>query len=229
MYDPTIARWMSVDTMAEKYYPLSQYVYCAENPIIIVDSQGDTISVNTIGEIIKNDNTDDIVVMINGKEKAFLGNINGTVNINTIYSTLLYQHSSESRLMNPVTLKKLVRNKGDWDLKNNQKTIWGLGNKKTTFIFNGEKMTSEDIGNHHFGVVAKSNLLISEQFALEQAGEAQIKAGTSKPEWQRYEERTTWAGGYKKILKIPLPPYGDDPNDQYWINRGFDYYKTHIK
>ena len=33
MYDPAIARWMSVDPMAEKYYPMSPYGYCAGNPI----------------------------------------------------------------------------------------------------------------------------------------------------------------------------------------------------
>jgi RHS repeat-associated protein len=31
MYDPAIARWMSVDPMAEKYYPISPYAYCAGN------------------------------------------------------------------------------------------------------------------------------------------------------------------------------------------------------
>lgn len=87
-------------------------------------------------------------------------------------------------------------------------------------------MTSEDIGNHHYGVVTKANILISERMALEQAGKAQISAGTSKPEWQLYEKRVVWAGGFRTELKIPLPPYGDDPIDQYWIKRGFSYYKT---
>ena len=40
MYDPTIARWMSVDPMAEKYYPMSPYGYCAGNPIIMCDPNG---------------------------------------------------------------------------------------------------------------------------------------------------------------------------------------------
>ena len=40
MYDPTIARWMSVDPMAEKYYPLSPYGYCAGNPVRIIDPTG---------------------------------------------------------------------------------------------------------------------------------------------------------------------------------------------
>ena len=40
MYDPVIARWMSVDPMAEKYYPLSPYGYCAGNPVNVVDPNG---------------------------------------------------------------------------------------------------------------------------------------------------------------------------------------------
>ncbi len=40
MYDPTIARWMSMDPMAEKYYPMSPYGYCAGNPIIMCDPNG---------------------------------------------------------------------------------------------------------------------------------------------------------------------------------------------
>jgi RHS repeat-associated protein len=40
MYDPTIARWMSVDPMAEKYYYISPYSYCEDNPIIFFDPDG---------------------------------------------------------------------------------------------------------------------------------------------------------------------------------------------
>ena len=40
MYDPTIARWMSVDPMAEKYYEESPYSYCADRPLIILDPEG---------------------------------------------------------------------------------------------------------------------------------------------------------------------------------------------
>ncbi|MBQ9819361.1 MAG: hypothetical protein IJM60_03670 [Bacteroidales bacterium] len=161
MYDPTIARWMSVDPLAEKYYPMGGYGYCAGSPITLIDSEGS----DWYSTINKDGETE-------------------------------YHYTEEYH---------------------NQTELNRAGIK------------GQYIGNHHFGVVAKSNILIPEQFALKQAGETQIMAGTSKPEWQRYEERTTWAGGYKTILKTPLPPYGDDPKDQYWISRGFDYYRTHFK
>ena len=40
MYDPTIVRWMSVDPMAEKYYPMAPYAYCAGNPVNVIDIDG---------------------------------------------------------------------------------------------------------------------------------------------------------------------------------------------
>ena len=39
-YDPRIARWTVPDPMAEKYYGLSGYVYCANNPMRLVDPDG---------------------------------------------------------------------------------------------------------------------------------------------------------------------------------------------
>ena len=36
-YDPRIARWTVPDSMAEKYYGLNAYSYCAGNPVMMVD------------------------------------------------------------------------------------------------------------------------------------------------------------------------------------------------
>lgn len=74
-------------------------------------------------------------------------------------------------------------------MKNNKNTIYGLGNDgKTIFNFDGDKMEAQDIGNHHFGAVALAyGWFPSEKFILKQAGEYQIKSGTSKSEWQIYQ------------------------------------------
>jgi hypothetical protein len=40
MYDPAIARWMTVDPLAETYMPLSPFVYVANNPINAIDPNG---------------------------------------------------------------------------------------------------------------------------------------------------------------------------------------------
>jgi RHS repeat-associated protein len=39
-YDARIARWQTIDPLCEKYYSISPYVYCANNPILYVDPDG---------------------------------------------------------------------------------------------------------------------------------------------------------------------------------------------
>jgi hypothetical protein len=58
-YDPTIARWWSVDPYAEKFYSLTPYCYGANNPLFFIDPNGGIIDpwyVKTSNGIQKNDN-----------------------------------------------------------------------------------------------------------------------------------------------------------------------------
>ena len=43
-YDSDISQWLSIDPMADKYPSLSPYNYCADNPVILVDPDGRSIS-----------------------------------------------------------------------------------------------------------------------------------------------------------------------------------------
>ena len=43
MYDATLGRWHAVDPLAEKYYSLSPYSYCNNNPVNAIDSNGEKI------------------------------------------------------------------------------------------------------------------------------------------------------------------------------------------
>ena len=40
VYDPRTAAWLSQDPLSEKYYSISPYVYCAGNPVNLVDRSG---------------------------------------------------------------------------------------------------------------------------------------------------------------------------------------------
>lgn len=42
-YDPGICRFTTMDPMCEKYYHLSPYIYCGNNPVNAIDMKGDTI------------------------------------------------------------------------------------------------------------------------------------------------------------------------------------------
>ena len=48
-YYAPLAAWSHVDRYAEKYYQLSPYCYCANNPIANVDVNGDSIAILVVG------------------------------------------------------------------------------------------------------------------------------------------------------------------------------------
>jgi hypothetical protein len=137
---------------------------------------------------------------------------------------------------NPFRFRNLVRGHGEWDLKNNAKTIYGVAAKfdqqsgtSTKFSFEGKNYTAEELGNFHYGVVGKAwnNMFFTDTYLLKKAGEAQIAAETSRPEWQRYDNEYVYPGQYEK--KVEHEPYGDDPHDQEMIKAGFKYYADHKK
>ena len=68
MYDDEICRWTTVDPLAEKYYSMTPYNYCANNPVMFVDPEGrdaqvtvtdSTITITSViyiyGELANND------------------------------------------------------------------------------------------------------------------------------------------------------------------------------
>lgn len=55
-YDPYVARWTSVDPMADKYPGCSPYVFCADNPVNFVDPDGEDATVSY------NDSTNTITI-----------------------------------------------------------------------------------------------------------------------------------------------------------------------
>ena len=42
-YEPVLARWDRVDPLCEKYYDVSPYAYCGDDPVNILDFHGDSI------------------------------------------------------------------------------------------------------------------------------------------------------------------------------------------
>lgn len=52
MYDSELGRWFSPDPMSERYYSVSPYVYCGDNPILMTDSGGEfPLVANIVGAV----------------------------------------------------------------------------------------------------------------------------------------------------------------------------------
>jgi len=72
MYDPAIARFNRVDRFADKYAAFSPYSYAANNPILFVDVNGDSIDVS--GILANKDMAQVFKAFFNTKTgKAFIG------------------------------------------------------------------------------------------------------------------------------------------------------------
>ena len=232
-YDTRTGRRWNVDPKPDN--SISLYAPYKLNPIRYADLMGDSIFVDSRGYITRNDNTDNMVFINWNNKPIQLGEIGKVIKADFIFSNLMISNMKIAKgIYNPLTFKNLVRGKGEWDYKNNKKTIYGLANHtkglNTLFKFGGNQYDAPDLGNIHFGAVGKAYGLFTEDFMLKQAGAAQIEAGTSKPEWQKYETKLVPGGSINssglKEVKEMLPPYGDDPRDQEMIKTGFKFYET---
>ena len=52
-YSPSLRRWMTPDPLSEKYYGVSHYVFCNNNPVNLVDPDGEfQLFSNFVGGIV---------------------------------------------------------------------------------------------------------------------------------------------------------------------------------
>lgn len=94
-----------------------------------------------------------------------------------------------------------VRNRGDWDYKQRGAQF-------------------QNFGNFNYGASGTA-FGFSEDTLLRMAGWAQVQAGTSQPEWGEAPNKLqAYLGVGGRV------PFGDDPNDRYWIQQGIAYYRN---
>ena len=50
-YNPVTARWDRMDPLCEKYYSISPYVYCMNNPVMFLDPDGRTVEADSLSQM----------------------------------------------------------------------------------------------------------------------------------------------------------------------------------
>lgn len=120
-YDPVLGRFMTVDLLAEKYYSISPYAYCANNPVNYIDPLGLWVETTSGWHT---DDAKDIerfysMVQI---EKTIQGNVNIEQMDNFIfdeYKGIGGRLSDGSILLSEVNASK--NQQKEWDIAENQK------------------------------------------------------------------------------------------------------------
>ena len=72
-YSPTLRRWMTPDPLSEKYYGISPYAFCNNNPVNFVDPDGMAygVFVDSNGKVLGNDGKEDnkVYLMLDSADK----------------------------------------------------------------------------------------------------------------------------------------------------------------
>lgn len=84
------------------------------------------------------------------------------------------------------------------------------------------------------GMGTKGNGSFSERTGLIGAGIAQLLGGHSDPAWRENTQFKLYYFnsniGITPVVTINWgEPYGDDPEDQKWIKKGYDYWERYFK
>jgi RHS repeat-associated protein len=247
-YEPRVSLWISADPMQEKYPGVSSYAYCHNNPVNRIDPDGREDHVDDYGNVIaRYDNNDKSVYMhvkgtsqdqinehrtdnqFDGNMGKKIGEIGGNIDVSTIMENILSTNSKKAYDMtaNPLTsmlkYKEAVQQNGDWDLKYNENTIFGVAWKsdsddgtKTTFSFAGyTNMNAADVGNYHAGYMGR-RAGIHRYFLWKGAGFA--------------ETTKEWGEGNKFVAVVRATalvnpfskPSGDRAGDYYWNTKGMN-------
>jgi RHS repeat-associated protein len=122
-YDPRISIWLSVDPLAEKYPGVGAYVYCADNPINMIDPDGrDIIFAKNVSEEFKANFAKSIAYLKANKADGIFAKLQAS---DVVY---VIEEGNKNTAFDPST------NTITWDDKNGIKTTEGEFLSPTTLL-----------------------------------------------------------------------------------------------
>ncbi len=78
MYEPGICRFMTMDPLCEKYYSISPYAYCHNNPVRYIDPDGRTVEADSLSQM-------NIINTVTPEEAEYIQfDENGVINVDLI-------------------------------------------------------------------------------------------------------------------------------------------------
>ena len=154
-YDQTISRWHSMDPLAEKYYSISPYAYCANNPVKYVDPDGMDLYRydDETGTMILVEKTDDDFDQI-GKFKY---------DKKTDSYTLRTNRKGEAKTRMDKIEKGILKDKLDLKNKDNSWDIGGEGNPTVkgfeNFAIGFSEMIGKEVGGYYLSKSDNPNVV----------------------------------------------------------------------
>ena len=248
--DVEVGRWKGVDPV---YHPHeSPYVSMGNNPVMGIDPLGkstESIHVDKNGKVLRNykDGDNSVYVHDNGTssmdvDKAYVKN-NGTsaggkkigelgkeIDVNEIFTNVLMKNAISTFDMNGYEWFKKVKQDGEWDLKNNKNTIFGIAwaydlagdikdpkmlqHKHTFFQFQDfrfeNRFDAADVGNYHAGWTGTHMSILP---YIQKVG-----AGTVEKLKQGFPAMAMPV--FFEPLILNSDTYGDVKADYYWNTKG---------
>jgi RHS repeat-associated protein len=238
--------FISRDPMFEEYPFFTPYHYCKNNPMNKVDPTGmfdedPSVHIDKFGNVLANyDDGDNSVYLHEDASKTEveaqysqnntsaggkkIGELGSNINTNGIMKNKLVLSLSKAIKMKIVDYYYAVKKDGDWDLKDNTNTIWGVAwaydkeNKTNTiFSFGGyTNMNSADVGNYHAGFTGRFVGVIGlpKYLLCKGAGFAE-----TLKEWQDGSKFMAIPRANQLLTPINLQS-GDRTRDFYWNTTG---------
>ena len=128
-YQPNLSIWLSVDPMADKYPGVSPYAYCANNPVILKDPNGEDIwEINKYGyaRLVERSTTEHKIFLTTGKKKDEFGE-RITIGMGNNKREVCIDDKNVDKFMNTFHFDK--EKKGDWAALINNKENKSLARK----------------------------------------------------------------------------------------------------